>query len=252
LANSPDNLKFTDLYDQLKSSGLPFSVEKHSALYLRLESFLLQTFGEERVESEYLGDRVDGKPDGLGIMIYPGRMKVYVGQWRKGKRHGKGFMNYSLGERYVGDWEDDVRQGYGITVFEGRRTAVYYKEWKGQYQNDKWEGEAEIEEKARQRYPLREALESDDLKQIEKEIKRLEQNGETDAAFKLSAKLRAFESLHRGLYEIWEGFSTHYPSNYPNLNKTIHIKPVGVWCAECNKFIDRNSEGVSDLPEVDH
>ena len=31
----------------------------------------------------------------------------YVGEWKKGKRHGQGTYTFSNGVRWVGEWKDD-------------------------------------------------------------------------------------------------------------------------------------------------
>ena len=51
--------------------------------------------------------------DGLGQLTYH-HGEVYEGEWRAGKRHGRGMeLLESSGECYVGEWVDGVRQGAG-------------------------------------------------------------------------------------------------------------------------------------------
>ena len=44
----------------------------------------LQGFGEKETHPVYKGDVKDGKPNGLGILIYPSGGK-YVGEWKDGE-----------------------------------------------------------------------------------------------------------------------------------------------------------------------
>ncbi len=113
-----------ELLEKLKSGWFSFSVEDHQHTFLLLNP--IGSLGHfKRAEPEYRGELVDGEPEGLGVMVYVEPWKMYIGEWHKGKPHGKGFMNFSLSQRYVGEWEDGLRHGYGITVFEGRRMDVY-------------------------------------------------------------------------------------------------------------------------------
>lgn len=55
----------------------------------------------------YYGGTKQGKYDGYGV-LYVGDSVVYAGQWRMGKRCGKGVSHDSLGHRIVGRWRADT------------------------------------------------------------------------------------------------------------------------------------------------
>lgn len=56
---------------------------------------------------------------GLGTYISPSGNK-YVGEWKNGKKHGKGICIYSGGEEtYDGDWENGTWNGQGTHTYAG-------------------------------------------------------------------------------------------------------------------------------------
>ena len=71
------------------------------AVYLRDGGYF---FG--RIER---GEPVEGK------MIYPDE-SVYIGQLRKGKRHGRGIIVYRGGLRFEGTWLADLEEGEGKVI----------------------------------------------------------------------------------------------------------------------------------------
>ena len=76
-------------------------------------------------------------PEGNGTYQYKNG-DLYVGDWKKGKRHGKGFYAHSVGEwetdLYVGDFVEDMKNGEGIYTFTD---GVRYI---GEFKDDKKEG----------------------------------------------------------------------------------------------------------------
>ena len=52
---------------------------------------------------KYEGDVENGKPNGVGILIFPSGEK-YVGEWKNGERHGQGTFTHPNGYKYIGDW----------------------------------------------------------------------------------------------------------------------------------------------------
>jgi len=60
-------------------------------------------FGDKDTNPVYKGEVKNGKPDGLGLMIYPFGKK-YVGEWKDGKYHDKGTETFDSGGKYVGTW----------------------------------------------------------------------------------------------------------------------------------------------------
>jgi hypothetical protein len=57
---------------------------------------------------------------------------VYSGQWRDGKRHGTGKLQWGQGSSYAGDWFYDRRHGMGtLTYPSGDR-------FEGEFRNNKY------------------------------------------------------------------------------------------------------------------
>ena len=57
-----------------------------------------------------------GVPDGTGVKTYLNGDK-YVGQWKKGQKHGMGTYMWEDGGKYEGQWVNDLRHGTGIKKY---------------------------------------------------------------------------------------------------------------------------------------
>lgn len=96
---------------------------------------------------------------GDGMMIW--YTMVYKGQFRSGRMHGKGSMNWSEGKLYKGDWVDGQMHGQGILEWsDGRRYEGSFEKGKrhgrgslragdrtyeGEWANDKMHGRGRLE-----------------------------------------------------------------------------------------------------------
>jgi hypothetical protein len=64
--------------------------------------------------NKYIGEWVNGKPQGEGVYTWPDGSK-YVGQWYEGKRHGCGVQtNPNKKVMYDATWKDDMTHGEGV------------------------------------------------------------------------------------------------------------------------------------------
>ena len=61
-------------------------------------------FGDEETQPKYQGQVKEGKPNGLGFLIYPNGTR-YVGSWVNGKRN-EGTVTHSDGSKFVGNFKD--------------------------------------------------------------------------------------------------------------------------------------------------
>ena len=53
--------------------------------------------------------------------------ELIEGEWKDGKRHGKGHIKYVSGDTYTGDWVNDNREGHGVYVFKsGERYEILH------------------------------------------------------------------------------------------------------------------------------
>ncbi len=70
-------------------------------------------------------------------VIFPDRTK-YTGNFKHGKKHGKGECNFPNGSRYVGDFEDDKFNGYGTYTFPSG------SQYTGQFKNNQAHGHGKL------------------------------------------------------------------------------------------------------------
>ena len=95
--------------------------------------YVWKEFGEKDTNPKYKGDVENGKPNGLGFMIFPNGLK-YVGEFKDGKPNGQGTFTYD-GGKYVGEFKDGEQHGHG-TDFDS--DGVKYE---GEFKNGKmWNG----------------------------------------------------------------------------------------------------------------
>ncbi|KAH9592382.1 Alsin [Schistosoma haematobium] len=80
-------------------------------------------------KSEYIGDVVDGIRHGFGTYTDSNGLQ-YTGQWKNGKKQGKGRLNYTTDGsiHYDGEWDSGLRHGYGVYHYSNR--ATYEGQWK--------------------------------------------------------------------------------------------------------------------------
>ncbi len=57
----------------------------------------------------------------ISEMSYTLLQNYEKGEWKIGKRHGKGTMDYANGGKYTGIWVNDVRTGQGVIWVSGNR-----------------------------------------------------------------------------------------------------------------------------------
>jgi hypothetical protein len=79
--------------------------------------------------------------NGLGTYISPSGNK-YVGEWKNGKKHGKGIGTYNDGEEiYEGDWENGTWNGQGTHTYAGGLNF-----YKGGFKNGRRHGKGFVSE----------------------------------------------------------------------------------------------------------
>ena len=100
----------------LLSSPVIGDIHKGETLY-RWENptgngYVWKGFGEKDTNPKYQGEVENGKPNGIGILIFPKESK-YVGEWKDGEQNGQGTFTWSDGTKYVGGWRDGMMNGQG-------------------------------------------------------------------------------------------------------------------------------------------
>ena len=134
----------------LLSSPLFGDNHKGETLYLwkTSSSVLWYRFGDKYTRPQYKGEVENGKPNGLGVLIYPYNGKSIVGEWKNGKewktkhrtKNGSLILKFEMGKNgqvtftspdgrmYVGEWKDGKQNGQGTYISPDGR--MYVGEWK--------------------------------------------------------------------------------------------------------------------------
>jgi len=91
-------------------------------------------FGDKDLHPIYKGQVMDGKPNGLGFLIYPDGSK-YVGEYKDGKKNGQGTSTFSNGGKYVGEFKDGLPNGQGTETFSNGEKYI------GEFKDGKFHGQ---------------------------------------------------------------------------------------------------------------
>ena len=77
-------------------------------------------YNGDRDRDRYIGQVVNGVPEGKGIMYWTNGDK-YEGDWKNDIKEGKGFYYYNespyKGDRYEGDWKNHKKEGKGVYYY---------------------------------------------------------------------------------------------------------------------------------------
>lgn len=71
--------------------------------------------------SEYSGNFENNLFEGYGTFTWPDEKKIYEGNWRQGKMHGRGKLVFANGKSFQGEFKDGVREGYGVLKLNSSR-----------------------------------------------------------------------------------------------------------------------------------
>ena len=64
----------------------------------------------ELEDVKYIGQVIDGKKEGNGIMLFKDGSR-YEGNWKNDKEEGKGSFFNIKGDKYEGDWKNGQKEG---------------------------------------------------------------------------------------------------------------------------------------------
>jgi hypothetical protein len=88
------------------------------------------------INKNYEGGCKDGKAEGFGTAR---GSATYVGEFKEGRKHGKGVQTWESGSRYEGEFFQDLRQGAGTFTF-GERTLLAGQRYEGGFFEDRFNG----------------------------------------------------------------------------------------------------------------
>jgi len=74
-------------------------------------------------DDRYFGEFRDGKRHGKGTSTWADGTK-YVGEFRDGKFNGQGTFTWAIGGKYVGEFREDKFHGRGILTFNDGRSPL--------------------------------------------------------------------------------------------------------------------------------
>ena len=113
--------QFNSAYDGETQNGKPHGL-----------GTMIWTDDDDNFVRIYKGSWVDGEACGEGHMGYSDGSR-FNGFWNQGKAEGKGIMTYPDGSAYEGDWFDNKYHGVGkLTLSDG---TVYVGDWKNGEKN---------------------------------------------------------------------------------------------------------------------
>jgi hypothetical protein len=96
---------------------------------------------DPELQSSYSGGCKDGLADGYGEAV---GLALYKGEFKAGRKHGKGIKTWPSGDRYDGEFVEDRKEGQGVYSW-GPRTAWAGEKYTGHFVDDRRDGEGVYE-----------------------------------------------------------------------------------------------------------
>lgn len=131
-----DKLVLKEIEELKKRDADPEEMTKDIAAKLQLGRYIVQSVVTYGNFPCYVGDYVQGKRTGQGIMKNKDAT-LYKGEFLENKRHGQGVFFYLNGDMYSGNWKGGFKEGYGTYHFvDGNE---YRGEWeRGKFVQGQW------------------------------------------------------------------------------------------------------------------
>jgi hypothetical protein len=113
--------------------------------YFQDDQMVGKGFMKYAIGDSYEGEFLANEREGWGTYICAKTGAVYDGEWKEGKKHGKGKCQYADRGDYIGSWENGKRYGKGVCNYSGFR-------YKGEWKDDKPHGKGKITSPERDTY----------------------------------------------------------------------------------------------------
>ena len=84
---------------------------------LNNKSEIIYNSNGELGRQKYIGEVINGVPNGKGIMYWNGGQR-HEGEWKNDRAEGKGIRYYPSGDRYEGNWKNGSFEGKGIFYYK--------------------------------------------------------------------------------------------------------------------------------------
>lgn len=91
---------------------------------------------DPELQASYAGGCKDGLAEGAGTAV---GIATYKGEFKAGRKHGKGVKTWPSGDRYEGDFIEDRKEGFGIYAW-GPGSVWSGEKYSGGYLNDRRHG----------------------------------------------------------------------------------------------------------------
>jgi hypothetical protein len=121
--------------------GVPVRILAVAALVIVLSPAFAQSpqgclVYDSEINKNYQGGCKDGKAEGFGTAR---GSATYVGEFKEGRKNGKGVQAWESGNRYEGEFFQDLRHGKGIFTF-GEKSIWAGQRYEGDFFEDAFNG----------------------------------------------------------------------------------------------------------------
>ena len=97
--------------------------------------FTVNFFRRFKNGARYMGNYIEGKKNGDGVLLYPDGSK-YDGFWINDLRSGYGTYTYPNGDTYQGEWSQGNRYGQGVYTYKETGSSYDGRWFQGKMQEE--------------------------------------------------------------------------------------------------------------------
>ena len=107
IENAPSNLTKLKEYLQQEKTEFTQHINKRRVLFRTKINgkWGWHKYGDQKKDGKYLGEVVNGKPNGQGTHTWPDGEK-YVGEYKDGNENGQGTYTFTNGKKWIGEFRN--------------------------------------------------------------------------------------------------------------------------------------------------